>query len=129
MKKTVSMVFALVLVSALAILAGCSLFFGVSSADAKKNLEAAGYTVTVMDGDTYADSEENKFNVISSDLVEYIHAVKGDDEIYLFYFFSIEIAESNYNFIHFDKLQSGQSNELLYFGTAKALKDCEGKAE
>ena len=128
MKKAIFKFAAVALTLALAVsFAGCGLFFGVAADDAKKNLEAAGYTLTVMDGEDYADSEENKFNVFASELVEYIHAVKGDDEVYLFYFISIDVAESNYNFIHFDKMQSGQSNELLYFGTSQALKDCEGK--
>ena len=99
MKKIISITAALSLTMTLAIFAGCNLFFGVSASDAKKNLEAAGYTLTVMDGEDYADSEENKFNVFASELVEYIHAVKGDDEIYLFYFISVDVAESNSNFM------------------------------
>lgn len=113
----------LVVLSLFFVLPGCNIF-GVSEDQAKENLVAAGYELEVLDGATYCNSDQNQFNLFETDLVTYIHATKGDDEIYLFYFWSIDDASFNYGFMSMRGLRSGQSNELVYFGTKQAVKDC-----
>ncbi|MBO7078424.1 MAG: hypothetical protein J6W64_01280 [Bacilli bacterium] len=119
--KILSLIAALTLVLALA---SCGLFKSVTKEEAKSNLEAAGYKVTVVDGNTFADSDENEFNVFSSELDTYMYAVKGEDKIKMYFFVSTDIATRNADFMfNTDGLLSGQANELVYFGTRQAIKD------
>ena len=120
-KRLLSFVFALVLVVELA---SCGLFKSVTKEEAKSNLETAGYTVTVVEGSVYAESEDNEFMLTAGELDTYMYAVKGEDKIKLFFFYTIDQASLNSEFMNnFDGLLSGQSNELVYFGTRQAIKD------
>lgn len=120
-KKLLSFMFTLVLVFALA---SCGLFKSVTKEEAKANLEAAGYTVNVIEGSAYAESEDNEFMLTASELETYMYAVKGEDKIKMFFFYTVNEASFNSEFMHnFDGLLSGQANELVYFGTRQAIKD------
>ena len=123
MKKNIIriMTFALLLVTMFT-LASCS-FKTPTVDESKATLEAAGYTVEVMDGAAYCESEKNTFNLTSGELDKYLYAKKGDDEIYMFYFFSSSQAEFNSSFINYPGLLSGQSNEMIYYATKQARKD------
>ena len=125
MKKNIISVFTIVLLLvSLFMLASCS-FNAPKVEDVKANLEAIGYTVTVKTGSEYVNSDENEFNLTEAELDSYLYAKKGDDEIYMFYFFSIDLAEANKDFMNFPKLLSGQTNELIYFATRQARKDAK----
>lgn len=105
-------------------LVGCGLFKSVTKDEAKENLEKAGYEVRVVDGSEFADSEENPYpSILSSELDYYLEAKKGDDEIHLYFFVDTDIASNNYSFMNDPKLKSGQSNNVVYFGTKQAIKD------
>ena len=120
-KKLLSFMFTLVLVFALT---SCGLFKSVTKEEAKANLEAAGYTVNVIEGSVYAESEDNEFMLTASELETYMYAVKGEDKIKMFFFYTVNEASFNSEFMHnFDGLLSGQANELVYFGTRQAIKD------
>lgn len=125
MKKTLFRVSALLVFVVLLLTASSCRLKRLSIDEAKSNLESAGYTVTVRDGSEYANSEDNNFVLMASELDQYLYAKKGDDEIHLFYFFSIEQAESNYDFISIRELTTGQNNELIYCGTKQAIKDAK----
>lgn len=102
---------------------GCGLFKSVSFTDAKTKLEEAGYEVKTMTGEEYVDSEENQFpTILASELENYLYAKNGEEEIYMFYFYSMGDADSNESFMQMDKLLSGRSNELIYFATKEARK-------
>ena len=82
MKKAISIVLvAVVLAVVVGSFAACNLFKSITVDEAKSNLEAAGYTVTVMTGADYAKSEENTYGIIESQLETYLYAVKGEDAI------------------------------------------------
>ena len=123
MKKNIFriMTFALLLVT-LFTLVSCS-FKTPTVDESKATLEAAGYTVEVKDGAAFCESEENTFNLTSGELDKYLYAKKGDDEIHMFYFFTIDQAEFNSSFMNYPDLLSGQSNEMIYFATKQARKD------
>ena len=80
MKKiTIKLLSLMVVITLFFTMIGCS-FLGLTVDEAKANLEEAGYTVTVMDGADYIDSEENQFTMlVSSELDKYLYAEKGDD--------------------------------------------------
>ncbi len=125
MKKNIIGVFTIVLLLvSLFTLASCS-FNAPKVEDVKANLEALGYTVTVKTGSEYVNSDENEFNLTEAELDNYLYAKKGDDEIYMFYFSTIDLAEANKDFMNFPKLLSGQTNELIYFATRQARKDAK----
>ncbi|MBP5343048.1 hypothetical protein J6Y73_03910 [bacterium] len=104
-------------------LAGCNFFFGPTAEDIQKNLEDNGYTVTVLDGSDYIGSEADTFAVTSLDT--YIFGVKGEDRIYVFFFYSIDDAELNGSFINISGLKQGQTNNIIYVGTKQAIKDAK----
>lgn len=109
--------------SVVGILSGCNLK-GLTADEAKANLEAAGYTVTVREGEEFVNSGDCQFDTIfSTELEKYLYAVKGEDKIYMYFFYFIETASSNYDFMHMDGLKSGQNNKTVYFGTKQAIKD------
>ena len=105
------------------ILSGCNLK-GLTVEEAKTNLEAAGYTVTVREGEEFIESGDCEFDTIfSSELEHYLYAEKGEDKIYMYFFININTASNNYTFMTMDGLRSGQNNKTVYFGTKQAVKD------
>lgn len=127
MKKTTAL---LLVVAILAIsvisFAGCDLFKSIELDETKANLEAAGYTVTVMSGDDYVQREDAVITIMSSELSQYLYAVKGDEKIEIFFFYSIEDASRNYDFINDNSMRSkGQSNNVVYQATSQAAKDAK----
>lgn len=127
MKKTGSFLLAaLMLLSLFAVsLSGCGLFNSVTPDEAKANLEAAGYTVTVLSGEEYTELD-NPYFLTAAELETYLYAVKGSDEIHMFFFSSIDLASRNYDFMTAPgKLLGGQVNELVYFATKQARKDAK----
>ena len=126
MKKIIAfgVVLCFVLTLSLLCFSGCFLFKSISIDEVKANLENAGYEVTVMSGEDYIESEENPYpTLISSELKEYLYAVKGEDEIHLYFFYTTDDASENYDFMNNSKLKSGQINDVVYFATKQAKKD------
>ena len=103
-------------------LASCK---SISKDDAKANLEGAGYKVEIMDGDEYSDSDKNEFAITSIDLEYYLFATKDSEQIHIFFFISTDAASNNEPFISFSNLSSGQTNNVLYYGTKQAIKDAK----
>ena len=94
--------------------------------EAKETLEGAGYTVTVMSGSEFADSDQNTFAIFASDLDSYLYAVKGNDVIYMYFFTDTDTASRNYDFMTAPgDLYGGQSNNVVYFATKQARKDAK----
>ena len=127
MKKTITLLLtAAFLLTVVASFSGCKLFKSMTLDEAKANLEGAGYTVTVMTGQEYVDSDENTFGLTAAELENYLYASKGSDEIYLFFFVDVDTASRNYDFmIAPNKLLGGQSNKVVYFATRQARKDAK----
>ena len=124
MKKTVVFLLIVTILTLSVIsFAGCGLFKGIQLDEVKTNLENAGYTVTVMTGDEYVETEDAVPAIGSSELDNYLYAVKGEDEIHIFFFYTIDIASFNSDFIHIKSLLGGQINEVIYRGTRQAIKD------
>lgn len=124
MKKTIVLLL-IVTVMTFAVLSfvGCGLFNKTGFDDAKSNLEKAGYTVTVLTGEEYVELPDALPSVSSSTLERYAHAVKGDDEIHIFLFTSVDTASNESEFMNMDNLLQGQNNEIVYFATKQARKD------
>ena len=107
-------------------LTSCSLssLMGLSCEQAEQNLKEAGYTVTIIDGAEYVDSEDCLFPILSAaELDKYLYAEKGDDKIYIFFFYFTDQAENNSTFMSMKGMSSGMNNNALYFGTKQAVKD------
>ena len=102
--------------------------FGRNPTKVKETLEAKDYKVTVLSGDAL-DKEFETSSLSSLELEYYLYAEKGDDKLYLYYFYTNKDAEFEFNFIRHDGLQSGQSNNVLYFGTSQALEDTKQDSE
>lgn len=120
------LVFTLLVASTVVLFTGCGLFKEITVEEAKANLEAAGYEVTVMPGIEYVDSDDNPYPfILSSELDYYLYAVKGDDLIHIFFFNSIDIASQNYSFMNDAKLLSGQHNKVVYLATKQARTDAK----
>ena len=127
MKKIrIALVVVMILTIAAATLVGCGLFKDISFDDAKTNLENAGYTVVVMTGEEYVETEDAYPTILSTELVKCLHAVKGNEEIRIFVFNSVDHASDNYSFMSDNKLTTtGQSNEVVYLATKQAKKDAQ----
>ena len=128
MKRIVSIVLVTLFLFALSAFCfgGCGLFKSISLEEAKSNLESAGYEVTVMSGDDFVDLDDNGFPTItSSELKNYLYAVKGEDLIHIFFFYTTDDASDNADFIDAPKLLRGQTNEVVYLGTKQAQKDAK----
>ena len=127
MKKSIVLILTVVLITAVSVgfFAGCGLFNTVTYDEAVSNLKGAEYTVTEMTSEQFFASDmTNKFPTITeAELERFIYANKGDNEIYLFFFVSVNAASNNYTFISEKNLQGGQSNEIVYLGTKQAIKD------
>jgi len=126
MKKT-SVILLAVIILTLSVLsfAGCELLSFTSFDEAKANLESAGYTVTELTGEEYVELPDALPSVSSATLERYIYAVKGDDEIHIFLFPTIDIASNESTFMIMSGLFSGQSNEVVYFATRQARADAK----
>jgi len=118
MQNKVSL-FSLLTISSLLL---CSCKFNAPSPEEEQGiLEEAGYTVVL--NPTSDDSESPLFWVTGT--TDTLYANKDKDEIYLFYFASIDEASYNSDFLNFPEYYSGQINELLYLGTKQAVKDAK----
>ena len=126
-KRIIGIVCIAVLVATLSVtvLAGCSFFKGIDFDEVKKNLEDAGYEVTVMTASQYVEWENAIPALTEVDLKKYLYAVKGDDVLHLFVFYSTDDASDNSGFIHFNSLKQGQSNESIYAATKQAKEDAK----
>ena len=124
MKKIISLSLA-VIVIALSVLfvAGCSLFTGIKLDTVNTNLKDAGYTVTVLTGDEYVETDDAVLAISAAELNKFLYAVKGEDEIYIFFFTDINTASLNSDFIIINGMLGGQHNEVIYRGTRQAIKD------
>ena len=124
MKRTLTLFASFILMLLVALtLSSCSLF-GLSVEQAEANLNDAGYRIEIKDGSEYVESDENPFPAISgAELEYYLYAEKGDDKIYMYFFISIDAAESNYSFMSMKGLSSGHNNKVIYFGTKQDIKD------
>lgn len=127
MKKTLALFLAVtILTISVVSLASCDLFKSIELDETKANLEAAGYTVTVISGSDYVLRDDAVPSIMSSELSDYLYAVKGDEEIHVFFFYSIEDASDNYDFINYNNLRNkGQNNNVAYIGTSQAVKDAK----
>ena len=128
MKKTVSLFLVTVFLLSAAVfaLSGCGLLKSITPDEAKQTLESAGYTVTVMSGEEYAESDENTYMLFATELDSYLYAVKDSDVIYMYFFTDTDTASRNYDFmIAPDKLLGGQNNNVIYFATKQARKDAK----
>lgn len=128
MKKTVSFLLTVASLLTLTVVSftGCGLMKEITVDEAKSNLEDAGYTVTVMSGEEYVESDKNEYMLMEVDLLDYLYAVKGSDEIHMYFFVSIDAATHNYEFMSAPKnLLGGQSNTVVYFATKQARKDAK----
>lgn len=118
-KSLVIVIFALVLM----VFSGCR-FKPLSIEEAKTNLENAGYTVEIIEGSTFVDSEDNPYPfIMSTELDKYLVATKDNEEIHMYFFYSTDNASNNYSMMNDSKLKSGQNNKLVYFGTKQAITD------
>ena len=123
MKKIVKLFIILFIGLFAMVLVGCR-FAPLSIEEAKTNLENAGYEVTIIDGSTFVESEDNPYMfLISAELENYLVATKDQEEIHLYFFYTTNQASDNYSFMNDPKLSSGQNNQLVYFGTKQAIKD------
>ncbi len=127
MKKIISVLWIVTLLTACTALclAGCSLFKSISVDDAKSNLEAAGYEVTVMTGKEYCATEDANPFIMEFELDHYLYGVKGEDVIHLFFFDSVDHASDNSDHISFSGLKQGQHNKVVYAATKQAKKDAK----
>ncbi|MBQ9369716.1 MAG: hypothetical protein IJU10_01425 [Clostridia bacterium] len=125
MRKAISFLLILVfLLSVMAIgLTGCGLFKSVTLDEAKTNLTNAGYEVTVMSGDRYVEKEDAISSIMAHELDNYLYAVKGEEEIHIFFFASVDYASDNIDFMRIGDLYSGQNNEVVYLATKQARTD------
>ena len=124
MKKIISISLAVIVISlSVLFVAGCSLFTGIQLDTVKENLENAGYTVTVLTGDEYVETDDAVPAISAAELNKFLHAVKGEDEIYIFFFTDINTASFNSDFIIINGMLGGQHNEVIYRGTRQAIKD------
>ena len=124
MKKIISISLAVIVISlSVLFVAGCSLFTGIKLDEVKTNLENAGYTVNVMTGDEYVETDDAVLAISAAELNKFLYAVKGEDEIYIFFFTDMSTASFNSDFIYINGLLGGQHNEVIYRGTRQAIKD------
>ena len=124
MKRICSLLFAVSFLTLSVIsFAGCSLFKGIDLEEVKGNLENAGYTVRVMTGDEYVETDDAVPAIASFELERYLYAVKGENEIHIFFFINTDTASFNSDFINFNGMLGGQNNEVIYSGTRQAIKD------
>ena len=125
MKKVISIALITVFILSLAAigLTGCFLFKTISLDEAKTNLTNAGYEVTVMSGDRYVEKEDAISTIMAHELDNYLYAVKGEEEIHIFFFASVDYASDNIDFMRIGDLYSGQNNEVVYLATKQARTD------
>ena len=114
----------LLMVSAVSFM-GCGLFKEIKLSEVKTNLENANYTVTVMTGEQYVQTEDADPFVSAAELETYLYAVKGNELIHVFFFYTIDQASWANDAMIYPTLYSGQSNKVVYFATKQARKDAK----
>ena len=78
MKKTLSLLFAVSFLTIIIVsVTGCNLFKPIELDEVKTTLKNAGYTVTVMTGDEYVETEVAVGSFGAYELEKYLYAVKG----------------------------------------------------
>ena len=102
-------------------LASCS-FSAPSIKEEKGVLTEAGYTVTVTSGDDIDTTSKDTPLYGLVGVEDCLYAQKDSDEIYLIYFVSTSFASDS---MIYTKLKVGQINQLVYTGTAQAIKDAK----
>ncbi|MBO4353860.1 MAG: hypothetical protein J5860_02845 [Clostridia bacterium] len=124
MKKALSLLLAVSFLALMIVsVTGCNLFKPIDIDEVKTTLKNAGYTVTVMTGDEYVETDGAVAAIGAYELEKYLYAVKGEDVIHIFFFVDISTASFNSDFINFDNMLGGQNNEVIYRGTRQAIKD------
>ena len=124
MKKALSLLLAVSFLALMIVsVTGCNLFKPIDIDEVKTTLKNAGYTVTVMTGDEYVETDGAVAAIGAYELEKYLYAVKGEDVIHIFFFVDINTASFNSDFINFDNMLGGQNNEVIYRGTRQAIKD------
>ncbi len=95
-------------------------------AEATSTLEEAGYTVDLSEGTGKYGDDSSHFLFTVSSVDEVLHGEKGEDEIYLIYFYSIDDASFEYDFIFTPNgYTKGSINNMVYVGTPQAVKDAK----
>ena len=124
MKKALSLLLAVSFLALMIVsVTGCNLFKPIDIDEVKTTLKNAGYTVTVMTGDEYVETDGAVAAIGAYELEKYLYAVKGEDVIHIFFFVDISTASFNSDFINFDNMLGGHNNEVIYRGTRQAIKD------
>ena len=86
MKKTLSLLLAVSFLTIIIVsVTGCNLFKPIELDEVKTTLKNAGYTVTVMTGDEYVETEDAVGAIGAYELETYLYAVKGEDAIPIFF--------------------------------------------
>lgn len=125
MKKITIALLVITIFASVLSFAGCGLFKDTDYDEAKENLKNAGYTITELTGEEYVKTPDALTTVSSSTLERYLYAVKGDEQIHIFLFKTIDIATNEEKFMNMNGLLSGQNNEIVYFATKQARKDSQ----
>ena len=112
----------LVIIPVVLVLSLCGCKKPPSVEEARSRLEDAGYHVVVKNGAEYADSDDNPYVGLTG-LETYLEATKGDEKIQIFWFFSVDSASNNFDFMNSDLPKKGQNNHVVYLGTKQAVKD------
>ena len=109
--------------SLVALFALTSCRFNAPTIDEEKNhLTEAGYTVTLTSGEDIDNTNKDTplYGLIG--IEDCLYAQKDDNEIYLMWFSSIELAS---DLSISTKLRTGQINEFVFAGTKQAIKDAK----
>lgn len=127
MKKTLSLFLITVLLLTVAVVSftACGLFKDITPDEAKKNLESAGYKVTITSGAEYVQREDAYMIFAESELETYLYAVKGSDVIHMFFFSSVDAASMSNDHLFDPDLYEGQNNKVVYLATKQARKDAK----
>ena len=127
MKKTKILILLVAVFMAISVvsLMGCGLFKEIKLSEVQANLKNAGYEVNVMTGEEYVQTEDADPFVTSGELETYLYAVKGNDLIHMFFYYTVDDASWDHDAMIYPGLLSGQSNRVVYFATKQARKDAK----
>ncbi len=127
MKKTKILILLVAVLMAISVvsLMGCGLFKEIKLSEVQANLKNAGYEVNVMTGEEYVQTEDADPFVSAAELETYLYAVKGNELIHVFFFYTIDQASWANDAMIYPTLYSGQSNKVVYFATKQARKDAK----